>query len=87
MAGLYIHVPFCQGKCPYCDFYSLPCKEGAMDAYVRRAEAVLAQWGGMPITTIYFGGQSGFPVCSGRPENPSPLPLRGKSPWRQIPPM
>ncbi len=52
MAGLYIHVPFCQGKCPYCDFYSLPCKEGAMDAYVRRAEAVLAQWGGMPITTI-----------------------------------
>ena len=21
--GIYIHVPFCRSKCPYCDFYSL----------------------------------------------------------------
>ncbi len=22
-AGLYLHIPFCRSKCPYCDFYSL----------------------------------------------------------------
>ena len=21
--GIYIHIPFCAGKCAYCDFYSL----------------------------------------------------------------
>lgn len=23
MSGIYIHIPFCRSKCPYCDFYSL----------------------------------------------------------------
>lgn len=23
MKGIYIHIPFCRSKCPYCDFYSL----------------------------------------------------------------
>src|SRR5450756_1666404 len=28
MIGLYLHIPFCQSKCQYCDFYSIPtCKE------------------------------------------------------------
>ena len=31
--GVYIHIPFCKAKCDYCDFYSLPDREGVMDDY------------------------------------------------------
>ena len=38
--GVYIHVPFCRSKCPYCDFYSVllrepEAKEKYTDAVVR----------------------------------------------------
>ena len=32
--ALYLHIPFCEAKCPYCDFYSVPASQGAMDAYL-----------------------------------------------------
>ena len=34
--GLYLHIPFCDGKCPYCDFYSLPAGSRTMDDYCGR---------------------------------------------------
>ena len=56
--GIYIHVPFCKQKCVYCDFYSLPHREGQMDAYVSALRAQLAEtdFSGYAADTVYFGG-------------------------------
>lgn len=57
--GLYIHVPFCLSKCPYCDFYSV--RYGREEA-ARYAEAVIRNirhYGGK-YDTVYFGG--GTPI-------------------------
>ncbi len=66
--GLYVHVPFCLSKCPYCDFYSLarPTAE-QLDAYATRLCAVLDAWAArLPdaaADTLYFGG--GTPALLG----------------------
>ncbi len=55
--GIYLHVPFCSGKCPYCDFYSVSRDEGLMDRYVRRMTELVKLWGtGEEISSVYFGG-------------------------------
>ncbi len=59
LLGLYVHVPFCDGKCPYCDFYSLRGTPEMMDGYTRRAQEKLAEAGaqlGREADTLYFGG-------------------------------
>ena len=66
MLGLYIHVPFCVSKCPYCDFYSLPSggssgwDEDTLEAYTSALERSLDQWArrlpGKRADTLYFGG-------------------------------
>lgn len=61
MLSLYIHVPFCRKKCPYCDFYSAPPENGAaLDIYTDALCARLAAWGEKlrrrEVHTVYFGG-------------------------------
>lgn len=58
-SGLYIHVPFCASKCPYCDFYSAKADEEGMDRYVLAlCEEIKRKSEEYPFSadTIYFGG-------------------------------
>lgn len=58
--GLYIHIPFCESKCPYCNFYSFIPGENDMDnftiALCRHMKSFLENNGRVSIDTIYFGG-------------------------------
>lgn len=55
--GIYIHVPFCAKKCPYCDFYSLPYRQTAAHEYT---DALCRNITALPrhimADTVYFGG-------------------------------
>ncbi|MCG6893544.1 MAG: radical SAM family heme chaperone HemW [Desulfobacteraceae bacterium] len=56
-AGLYLHVPFCERKCRYCDFYSITDRS-LIPAYVDGvcAEAATVRAAGVAFDTIYIGG-------------------------------
>ncbi len=56
MRGLYIHVPFCVKKCPYCDFYSLPFSESRAEEYKNAVVLNLARYNNEQFDTVYFGG-------------------------------
>ena len=65
MKGLYIHIPFCRSKCPYCDFFSLPKNDELIEKYCdslideiksgRRTKEFCNNTG-MHFDTVYFGG-------------------------------
>ena len=56
--GLYVHVPFCRSKCPYCDFYSFTADESFMELYTQALIKNIKMWqsGGFKFATVYFGG-------------------------------
>jgi oxygen-independent coproporphyrinogen III oxidase len=58
--GLYLHVPFCERKCPYCDFNTYAGLQGWFGQTVDALTRELATWAvplaGRPITSIFLGG-------------------------------
>jgi oxygen-independent coproporphyrinogen-3 oxidase len=62
MASLYVHIPYCAAKCPYCDFNSYAVATWPEERYAAalgreiRARADEEPWGGATIDTVFFGG-------------------------------
>ncbi len=56
--GIYIHVPFCGRKCPYCDFYSIAFSPSAVNAYTEAVLRNIKHYSEpeRTVSTIYFGG-------------------------------
>lgn len=67
--GLYIHIPFCRTKCPYCSFNSYPGNDDIavgnyLTAVLGQAEMMAASWAGdRKFATLFIGG--GTPTIYG----------------------
>lgn len=59
MSGIYIHIPFCKQACHYCDFHFstvMGKKEAMVLALCKELEMRKAEFEGILVETIYFGG-------------------------------
>ncbi len=59
--ALYVHMPWCVRKCPYCDFNSHQLKSaqpdaGYIDALIRDFDSEAPRLAGRRIDTVFFGG-------------------------------
>jgi oxygen-independent coproporphyrinogen-3 oxidase len=58
--ALYVHVPFCETKCPYCDFNTYAAIESLMPGYVGALAHEVEQWGAWlqrpRLSSLFFGG-------------------------------
>ena len=58
--GLYVHWPFCQAKCPYCDFNSHVSAEVDQArwrrAYLTEIARLAAETSGRVLNSVFFGG-------------------------------
>lgn len=60
LIGIYVHVPFCAKKCPYCDFYSVKYDARVVEQYVKAVcNDIIAQsrtLSACEVDSVYFGG-------------------------------
>ncbi|MBI5886863.1 MAG: radical SAM family heme chaperone HemW [Deltaproteobacteria bacterium] len=61
LIGVYVHIPFCVSRCPYCDFNSSasgsPPEDEYVSALVAELSALVQQEGlSRPLASIYIGG-------------------------------
>ena len=58
--ALYVHIPFCETKCPYCDFNTYAKIESLIPGYVAALRTEIELWGGLldgpSVRTVFFGG-------------------------------
>lgn len=58
--GIYIHWPFCQAKCPYCDFNSHVSRQidqaRWLSAYLKEIDRHAAETPGRVVRSVFFGG-------------------------------
>src|SRR5579859_175276 len=58
--GLYLHLPFCDHKCAYCDFNSYAGLDHLIPAYTEALVRDIALWrelaAGYEVVTVFFGG-------------------------------
>ena len=61
--ALYVHIPFCDTKCPYCDFNTYAGIEALMPTYVSALAHEIAGWGTVlekpALGSVFFGGVDG----------------------------
>jgi oxygen-independent coproporphyrinogen-3 oxidase len=61
-AALYIHIPFCEKRCTYCDFYTVAWRNPPLAEYVDLLQREMALWrqrsgfAELRFETVFFGG-------------------------------
>ena len=58
--GIYLHWPFCEAKCPYCDFNSHVARwidhDAWCSAYLEELESAARETGDRVVRSVFFGG-------------------------------